>query len=399
MLRRGNPAGAVAFLAYRAGHRGVARQIRGGLGPAGDLELGQDRGYVVLHGLFGEPQLPADLSVGLSLGNEGQDSLLLSRQAGQLLVAHGLALAQPVEHRAGDARVEQAPTGAHLADRVDELAAADLLEHVAGGAGHDRGEQRLVVRERREHQHLRLLEPGADLTRGLDAATVRQPDVHHHHVRARALSLRDGLLHGAGLRHDGKVVVGVDQGFHAIAHDLVVVDEHDANPVVRHPGYRPTAVRPRAVPAVPSPRGRSAFRRSIGTESTTRVPLPGAVITRRRPSMAVARARMLRSPEPRALAPGSNPVPSSRMVRITFPLRLARLIEARPALACRVTLESASRVNCTISCDCAARAGAASGSTFTSTWMPDRVDTSSASARSAWSSWRSARMPGCRPKM
>ena len=60
----------------------------------------------------------------------------------------------------------------------------DLLEDVAGGAAHDRLEQRLVVAERREHEALHLGEAGPDLPAHLDAIAVRKPDVEHRHVRA-----------------------------------------------------------------------------------------------------------------------------------------------------------------------------------------------------------------------
>jgi hypothetical protein len=44
-----------------------------------------------------------------------------------------LARAEPVQHALGDGRVEQALAGAHRPDGLDEVVAADLLEHVAGG--------------------------------------------------------------------------------------------------------------------------------------------------------------------------------------------------------------------------------------------------------------------------
>jgi predicted ABC-type transport system involved in lysophospholipase L1 biosynthesis ATPase subunit len=70
----------------------------------------------------------------------------------------------------------------------------DLLQDVAAGSGQDRCEQVLVIRERREHQHLRLGSLGSDLARRLDAAAVRQPDVHHDRVRLRSVRLDDRLV-------------------------------------------------------------------------------------------------------------------------------------------------------------------------------------------------------------
>ncbi len=64
-------------LALRARRRGVPREVGGRLGAASDLELRQDARDVVLHGLLGEVELLADLLVGLAVGHERQDPLLL----------------------------------------------------------------------------------------------------------------------------------------------------------------------------------------------------------------------------------------------------------------------------------------------------------------------------------
>ena len=93
-----------------------------------------------------------------------------------------LAVAQPLEHALRWPGVEQRLARRHLADRVDEVVAADLLEDVAGGAGHDRVEQGLVVGERRQHQALHLGMRRADLAAHLDAAAVGQAHVEHGDV-------------------------------------------------------------------------------------------------------------------------------------------------------------------------------------------------------------------------
>jgi len=112
--------------------------------------------------------------------------------------------------------------------RLDQVVAADLLEDIAGGAGHDRGEQGLVVGEGGEHQHLGLGSGGADLAGGLDAAAVLEPDVHDDHVGEGAVGFGDGLADGGCLGADDDVVVGGQQGLDAVADDLVVVDQHHA---------------------------------------------------------------------------------------------------------------------------------------------------------------------------
>ena len=71
---------------------------------------------------------------------------------------------------------------AHPADIADEVAAADLLEDVAGGACHDGGEEGLIVGVRGQHQAGNLGIARPDLPADLDAAPVGQPDVENGHV-------------------------------------------------------------------------------------------------------------------------------------------------------------------------------------------------------------------------
>ena len=127
----------------------------------------------------------------------------------------GRRVAQPLEHPGGRQRVEQRLAGGDAADAVDEVGAADLLEHVARGAGHDRVEQRLVVGERRQHQAAQLGMDGAQLAAHLDAGAVGQADVEHGDVgMARGIAL-ERLGGRAGLADDLDVVGGLEQLAHA----------------------------------------------------------------------------------------------------------------------------------------------------------------------------------------
>ena len=63
----------------RAEVGGVSGQVGGGLGPPGDLELGQDAGDVVLDRLLGQAEVGAELAVGPAVGGRGQDAFLLER--------------------------------------------------------------------------------------------------------------------------------------------------------------------------------------------------------------------------------------------------------------------------------------------------------------------------------
>ena len=55
-----------------------------------------------------------------------------------------------------------------------------------------------------------------------------QPDVHHDDVRLEAAGLLDGLGDGAGLGDDLEPVAAVEQRDEALADDLVVVDDEQA---------------------------------------------------------------------------------------------------------------------------------------------------------------------------
>src|SRR5512142_539931 len=62
----------------------MLRDERRRLGPPLEVQLREDRGDVVLDRLVGEIDLGRDLLVGLSLGHEEEDLLLLGGELGQL---------------------------------------------------------------------------------------------------------------------------------------------------------------------------------------------------------------------------------------------------------------------------------------------------------------------------
>src|ERR1700738_3436945 len=69
-----------------ARRRGVSRQVGGGFGAAGDLELGEDAGDIVLDRLLGQVQLVSDLAVRPPLGDHLEDALFLGPEAGPPVV-------------------------------------------------------------------------------------------------------------------------------------------------------------------------------------------------------------------------------------------------------------------------------------------------------------------------
>ena len=62
--------------------------------------------------------------------------------------------------------------GCHASYGVEKVMSRDLLEHVAGCAGEDGGEERLVVVVGREDQRIDAGVDRADLTADVDATAV-----------------------------------------------------------------------------------------------------------------------------------------------------------------------------------------------------------------------------------
>ena len=69
---------------------------------------------------------------------------------------------------------------------------------------------------------------GTDLATGFDARAVGQSDVHDHEVGLEARRQRDRLGDRPGLRHDLEAHAAVEQRDQALADDLVVVDDEQA---------------------------------------------------------------------------------------------------------------------------------------------------------------------------
>ncbi len=119
--------------------------------------------------------------------------------------------------------------GRDPADGVDEVGALDLLEQVAGGAGHDRVEEGFVVGERREDEALDGAVERAHLAADLDAVAVGQAHVDDRDVGLRRGDAGDALGGGAGLADDLDVVLRLEQLPDPAADDLVVVQQEHPN--------------------------------------------------------------------------------------------------------------------------------------------------------------------------
>ena len=119
--------------------------------------------------------------------------------------------------------------GRHVAHRVDEVVAADLLEHVARGARHDRGEERLVVVVRRQDQGADGGVLGPDRAADVDARAVRETRVEDGDVRAECGDAPGGLVGRGRLADDLDVTLCLEQLADPAPGYLVVVEEEDAD--------------------------------------------------------------------------------------------------------------------------------------------------------------------------
>ena len=143
-------------------------------------ELRQQVRDVVLHRLLGQEHPLGDLAVGEPSAIRAR--ILRSCPVSRARRSSSCRLAHPVEHPLGDGRIEQRLPVRDAADRVDDVGPSHLLQEVAGRAGHDRLEERLVVGERRQHEALDLGMGGTDLAADLDAGTVGELHVEDRHV-------------------------------------------------------------------------------------------------------------------------------------------------------------------------------------------------------------------------
>src|SRR5205814_363483 len=124
--------------------------------------------------------------------------------------------ADPVQDAGGDGGIEQGLAVGDPAHGVDEIGAADLLEDVAGGAGHDGGEQGLVVLVGGQDQGGDRRVDGADVTADVDAGAVGQSGVEDGDVRAQRGNAVRGVDGRAGLADDLDVAFAFEQVAQAV---------------------------------------------------------------------------------------------------------------------------------------------------------------------------------------
>lgn len=203
-----------------------ARDERGGLRAPLHAEFGEEARYVVLHGLLGEVHRLPDLTVGQSLADQVKDAHLLLGEGAESLVVV-VPRARPLEDALAQCRVQEARPRGHGADRVDEVVAADVLEHVARGAGHDRVEERLVIGVRRQHEVGDTGHRVAQVATHLNPAAVGKPDVEDRDLGSGGRDPGQGLGDCAGLTDNLQIGLEFEEIGETPPHDFMVVEEED----------------------------------------------------------------------------------------------------------------------------------------------------------------------------
>src|SRR4030095_16182594 len=101
-----------------------------------DLELREDRGQVMAHGVVADRKASCDRLVGKPRGDQRHDVALARRERGDLRAFRVVAPRARKPRHVGDElgrhhAIDPELAGVHLADRVDEMLARARLEHDA----------------------------------------------------------------------------------------------------------------------------------------------------------------------------------------------------------------------------------------------------------------------------
>ena len=231
------------------------------------------------HGLHRQVQPLGDLGDRLALGEQRKTSNSRSeRRACGGPFASGIA---PSASCSATAALMKAPPAATLRIAPTSCARGAVLGEVARGAGPERAHRVLLLVVHAEHQDAQLRLLGLHPLDELDAALARHRHVEQQQVEVERAHPRERLVAVLRLARDlrGRRAAR-EELLQAVAHDGVVVGEHDADHAV------------------------SPLRRSTGMRTRQRVPPP-----RRAPTSTVAAAgrRARACPSGRASAACAGP--------------------------------------------------------------------------------------------
>src|SRR5665811_465303 len=109
----------------------------------------------------------------------------------------------------------------------------------------------MCIRDR--NLYLRPSRP--DLPARFNTGPVREPNIHHHHIRRVVSDPPDGLFDRPGLTNHFEAFLAPEQSDEALSHDLVVIDDQNPHCTLiftpKATGYSPQSQPARELP-VPS---------------------------------------------------------------------------------------------------------------------------------------------------
>ena len=204
----------------------------GGVDTVVDAEGVEELGDVLLDGAFGQMHGPADLGVGESASDVGEElDLALGEQGSEFVsrgsgaVARSLLGGEP----AGDSRGERASAVREGPDAGNKLLRLVGFEEETEGAGVDRIGDEMVVGKGGEHGDRKLGLSVPDLTESSDAVESWHLDIQQCDVNAVCCRGVDGLVAVAGEGGDVKVNGGGENSGDAGADELVVIRDQDTD--------------------------------------------------------------------------------------------------------------------------------------------------------------------------
>jgi hypothetical protein len=216
-------------------------------------------------------ELRGDLAIGGAARHQSQNLQLPLAER----LRRRLRSANPAEQPGGDGRRQHGLSACRRPHRPEELFAGTVLEQVPGRTGLDRG------------QHV------AQSVDGGHPVHTRHPQIHQHDVGPQRVDDGHRLHAVRGLADHLESRIAREHAAQAVAHDGVVVDDHQAD-------HRDTSAG------------------IAGTLADTAVPLPGSASTSSEPASLDTLCRIAMRPNPSdRTAHGSKPTPSSRTSSVT----------------------------------------------------------------------------------
>ena len=135
----------------------------------------------------------------------------------------GGSLHHAAEHLFGDGRVQHRLPCVDSPHGIDQIAAAGVLEQIAGSPRLQDGKDILVIVIRRKDEHRHLGHAGLDPLGRLDAVHAGHTDIQHGHIGPLLLRHGDGLASVAGLGHHAEVLLALQDLARPLAHHHVVI--------------------------------------------------------------------------------------------------------------------------------------------------------------------------------